>query len=247
MLAFGSRHGQPVVLKVIKHGGDEWDSGEILRAFEGSGVVRVYESVPGGMLLERAVPGESLVRLATSGRDGEATAILANVIKQMPATAASSRCPTVHDWANGFTGYLQSGDEQISRDLVQDAHATFVELANSQRDVRLLHGDLHHDNVLRDVKRGWLAIDPKGVVAEVEYECGAVLRNPVEDPDLFTSPGVIDDRVAVFARMLGANPHRILRWAYAQAVLSAIWDIEDGGACPDGAIALATRLRRLLS
>ncbi|OFW18755.1 MAG: hypothetical protein A3G21_12445 [Acidobacteria bacterium RIFCSPLOWO2_12_FULL_66_21] len=247
VLAFGSRRGRPVVLKVVRREGDEWDSGEILQAFQGHGVVRIYEFVAGGMLLERAMPGESLVPLATSGRDAEATAILAKVIKQMSPTSASSQCPTVHDWAKAFTGYLQSGDEQISRDLVQDAHGAYMELENSQREVRLLHGDLHHYNVLRDARRGWLAIDPKGVVAEVEYECGAVLRNPVEDPDLFTSLGVVENRVEILARTLGASAHRILRWAYTQAVLSAIWDIEDGEACPHGAITLAARLRRMLS
>jgi streptomycin 6-kinase len=45
--------------------------------------------------------------------------------------------------------------------------------------VRLLHGDLQHYNVLLDRKRGWLAIDPKGVVAEGEFELGAALRNPI--------------------------------------------------------------------
>ena len=40
-------------------------------------------------------------------------------------------------------------------------------LCESQRDVRLLHGDLHHDNVLLDAGRGCLAIDPTGVTGEV--------------------------------------------------------------------------------
>ena len=42
----------------------------------------------------------------------------------------------------------------------------------------LLHGDLQHYNVLLDKDRGWVAIDPKGVVGELEYEVGALLRNP---------------------------------------------------------------------
>jgi streptomycin 6-kinase len=153
----------------------------------------------------------------------------------------------VEHWAEGFDSYLQSGDDQIPRDMVDDAHSGYVQLANSQRDVALLHGDLHHYNVLRDSTRGWLAIDPKGVVAEMAYEIGAVLRNPTERPDLFASPVVIEKRIRLFARVLPVDADRILRWAYAQTVLSAIWAIEDGGACPDHAIALATTLRRMLS
>jgi len=43
---------------------------------------------------------------------------------------------------------------------------------------RLLHGDLHHDNVLFDSRRGGLAIDPKGVIGELKYEIGAALETP---------------------------------------------------------------------
>ena len=70
----------------------------------------------------------------------------------------------------------------------------YVDLSGSQRSTRLLHGDLQHYNVLFDTDRGWLAIDPKGVVGELEHEIGAVLRNPDERPDLFLSSSVIERR-----------------------------------------------------
>jgi streptomycin 6-kinase len=57
ILVFGVSDGRSVVLKVLKHPSDEWNSGAILDAFEGRGAVRVYEQMPGAMLLERASPG----------------------------------------------------------------------------------------------------------------------------------------------------------------------------------------------
>jgi hypothetical protein len=42
LIGFGTRGDQPAVLKVVKQPGDEWRSGEILDAFDGKGVVRVY-------------------------------------------------------------------------------------------------------------------------------------------------------------------------------------------------------------
>jgi streptomycin 6-kinase len=78
-------------------------------------------------------------------------------------------------------------------------------------------------------ERGWLAVDPKGVVGEVEYEMGALLRNPVELPDILTSPAIIERRIDAASRRLGLDAARVLRWAFAQAVLSAIWMVEDGG------------------
>jgi streptomycin 6-kinase len=92
----------------------------------------------------------------------------------------------------------------------------------------LLHGDLHHYNVLRDSQRGWLAIDPKGVIGEIEYELGAGLRNPCERPEVFTRPAVIERRVKQFAGKLPINQHRALAWAFSEAVLAAIWCVEDG-------------------
>lgn len=76
ILAFGHRDNQPVVLKIVRDDGDEWRSGEILEAFEGKGVVRVYDYVGGAIVLERLSPGNSLVNLALN-RDDQATEILA--------------------------------------------------------------------------------------------------------------------------------------------------------------------------
>src|SRR2546426_3674205 len=75
-LAFGRRESQRVVLKVLKNEGDEWRSGEVLDAFEGKGVVRVYEYMVGAVLLERLSPGGSLVGMALGGEDDQATDIL---------------------------------------------------------------------------------------------------------------------------------------------------------------------------
>jgi streptomycin 6-kinase len=229
LVAFGRRGDLPVVLKVVRKPGDEWHSGEVLRAFGGRGVVPVYEHVPGAMLLQRLQPGTPLVRLALDGRDDEATAILADVIRRMsPSHERLGAFPTVQDWGRAFDWYLASGDRQIPLALVQQAQEQYAELAESQRDVRLLHGDLQHYNVLFDHDRGWTAIDPKGVVGELEYEIGAMLRNPGARPDLFASAGIVERRIACFNARLGLDPDRVLRWAFAQAVLSTIWSVEDG-------------------
>jgi streptomycin 6-kinase len=83
--------------------------------------------------------------------------------------------------------------------LVEAAHGVYDRLAATQRHERLLHGDLHHGNVVFDRERGWLVIDPKGVVAELEFELGAALRNPWDRPALFTDPGVIRRRARTLA------------------------------------------------
>jgi len=235
VIAFGARDNQPVVLKVIKQPGDEWHSGEILQAFAGHGVVRVYEQTPGAVLMEQLEPCNSLVEMALNGKDEEATDILADVIQQMSSIESSKSAreswkafKTVQDWSKGFERYIGTGDDQIPMELVEAGHFMFSHLCASQRWPRLLHGDLQHYNVLFDSSRGWVAIDPKGVIGELEYEIGAVLRNPGEWPELFLARATIERRLKAFSNKLNLDYERMLAWSFAQAVLSAIWDIEDG-------------------
>ena len=228
LIAFGLRDAKPVVLKVVKQPGDEWRSGEVASMFGGGGMTRVLEYDQGAALFERIVPGMALVELVRQGNDVGATEILADVVASMAPNAAPSWCPTVRDWARGFTWYLGSGDTQIPAPLVRRAAEIYAELCATQRATRLLHGDLQHYNVLRDQHRGWLAIDPKGVVGEVEFELGAMLRNPVELPDSVSNQASLEQRIAILCSRLGLDPGRVLRWAFAQAVLSAIWGVQDG-------------------
>ena len=132
------------------------------------------------------------------------------------------------------------GDERVPRALLEPARRIYTDLCATQRNPALLHGDLHHYNVLSDRARGWCAIDPKGVVGELEYELGAALRNPLDHPDLFAKLDVVERRLDHFGLVLGIDASRARGWGFAQAVLSAIWHTEDGsGAELEGALALA--------
>ena len=228
LIGFGVRGGMRVVLKISKQDGDESHSGEVLKAYGGEGAVRVYESETGAVLLERLEPGEPLVSLVKNGRDDEATNILAEVIMKLANHEAPIGCPTVTDWGRAFDRYLQSEDKQIPREIVAEAREMYDELASSQRQTMLLHGDLQHYNILFDNRRGWVAIDPKGVIGELEYELSAALRNPIELPDVFANPDTINRRLETLTIALNLDHDRTLRWSYAQSILSAIWDIEDG-------------------
>jgi len=226
-IGFGVRAGVRVVLKITKVSGDESHSGKVLRAFGEDGAVRVYESETDAVLLERLEPGEHLVELVKRGEDEAATRILAQVIGQLAHHEAPPESPTVADWGRGFDRYLESGDQQIPRQLVLDARNLYQNLTSSQRTTMLLHGDLQHYNVLFDNERGWIAIDPKGVVGELEYELGALLRNPVELPEFYTNPAVLNRRLEILTDLLHLDHSRARNWSFAQSVLSQIWNIEE--------------------
>ena len=97
LIAYGGRGTQPVVLKVCRRNGDESRAGEVLEAFAGPGIVRVYAHHEDVLLLERLIPGTPLVSLVRSGKDEEATDILADVVRKIAPAATSSAIWSIED------------------------------------------------------------------------------------------------------------------------------------------------------
>jgi streptomycin 6-kinase len=229
-IAFVRQHGEPRALKIFAPNSDETNAAAVLAHYGSHGAVRVLGHSAHALLLERVEPGLSLTGRVIAGDDDGATAILCAVMQALHrGPPPGGRFPSVEDWGEGFARFRERGGPLPPLlPLVERAEALYDELARSQGARCLLHGDLHHYNVLHDAKRGWLAIDPKGVTGELAYETGALLRNPCEDASLFATPAVIDRRVRILCERLPLDRARVLGWCFAQAVLSAIWAVEDG-------------------
>jgi streptomycin 6-kinase len=116
----------------------------------------------------------------------------------------------------------------LPRDLVERATALFVDLCADAPRV-LLHGDLHHDNILRSDREGWLAIDPFGVWGDPGFEAGAMLYNP--DPERHDDRllGLVPARIEQLADGLRLPIDRIVAWGFVMAVLSEVWTTEGDG------------------
>jgi streptomycin 6-kinase len=221
-----------------------------LRVYDGRGAARLLaaDEERSAMLLERLRPGLSLARL---GDDEEATRIAARVMRALwrrPPVGHSFR--SVRDWAAGLVRmrrHFGGGTGPFPRKLTEKAERLFAELLDSMADEVLLHGDLHHWNILSAEREPWLAIDPKGIVGEPAYEVGALLRNELDwvtkkpDPQRLTAR-----RVAILAEELNLERERTLAWGVAQAVLSAWWCVEDHMDCHEGAIACAEIIDQVL-
>ncbi|MGH6972965.1 MAG: aminoglycoside phosphotransferase family protein, partial [Caulobacteraceae bacterium] len=138
---------------------------------------------------------------------------------------------TVADWGAGFSrnraAALSAGLEKRLLDL---AEGLFFDLVASQATPILLHGDLHHYNIVRDEARGWLAIDPKGVLGEPAYEAGALIRNPIGEPGLCADSGVAARRASLIAGRLEWDRKRIVGWGFSQWMLAVLWALHGGGA-----------------
>lgn len=210
---------------------------EVLRCAAGRGSIRVLDADAGlgALLLEAAVPGTALTRLVLDGHDEVATAIAARVMRgfRHPPPPAHG-FPTLADYALAFGGHrhLYGGSGPLPAAAVDTAERLYAELIASQADPVLLHGDLHHDNILaaggsRPGGAGWLAIDPKGVVGEPAYEVGAFLRNPWQLLELPDPQRLVTRRVDQLAEALELPVERVRGWGYAVNVLSAVWSVDD--------------------
>ncbi|SDT79582.1 aminoglycoside phosphotransferase family protein [Actinoplanes derwentensis] len=135
----------------------------------------------------------------------------------------------------------------VPRHLVVRAAGLFGELCASATGRVVLHGDLHHDNVLAAEREPWLAIDPHGVVGDPGYEVGALLYNPDPAGTDDTVLDLAETRAEQLADGLGMPVERVLAWGFVKGVLSEVWTFEGDGVANTRALRLAERLLPLLS
>jgi streptomycin 6-kinase len=246
VLAADSSRG-PVVLKLGVPRDDMVTEALSLVHYASAGAVPVIEAEPerGILLMERVRPGRPLLDLAAED-DVKATELAIDVFRRWRRPPPNKEpFPTLEHWGRAFASFratFESLPMPIEADLLDLGERLFFDLAASSGPRVLLHGDLHHDNILSsDTGLPWRVIDPKGVLGEAEYEVSTFLGNP--DPQLAgKEPGLLERRIRQFADGLGYDRERLRDWGIAYHVMSAVWSLEDGAGDGAGAIATARAL-----
>jgi streptomycin 6-kinase len=201
--------------------------------WDGDGAARVLAQDGAALLLERATGERSLVAMAGDGRDDEASRILCAVAARLHAPRGGPP-PELIPLPRWF-GALEPAAAREGG-ILRRAAATARELLAAPQEVVVLHGDIHHVNVLDFGPRGWLAIDPKRLVGERYFDYANLFCNP--DLAIATAPGRLARQASVVAAAAGLERARLLRWILAWAGLSAAWYLEDGET-PELALAVA--------
>ena len=218
----------PIVLKLMADKRELFNEQRALLYYKGNGCIKLFDSdfEKGALLLETVEPGNSLSTLFPEN-DDKATFIAVDVIRKLHSAplVEENNYPTIGNWLSVLDRFNHS---LIPGKSIEAAQELVADLLRSQDKLYLLHGDLHHGNILLKNNDEGIAIDPKGVVGGIEYEIGVFLRNPFmkllkED----NVPEIISERIHLFADNLKLDPQRILKWGYIQSVLAACWAIED--------------------
>ena len=171
--------------------------------------------------MEKLVPEISLNYLLKKGNDEEATRIISQVILDLQSsdTLHQTNYQHISEHISSFN-FLRG---HIDTNIIDSVESIFNELCADRSHDIILHGDLHHGNILLDGARGWLAIDPKGEAGELAYELAAALRQPLESPQIFLTPEQTDRRVRIYCERLGVERKRVLGWCFARNCSAALW------------------------
>ncbi|MDY0884829.1 aminoglycoside phosphotransferase family protein [Dongia soli] len=227
------RDHMPAMLKIARE--SEEQRGPIaLEWWDGLGAARVFERDAHAVLMERAIGSRSLPAIAYGGGDDEATRILC-------ATAALLHAPrtkppplelvSLETWFVALWPLAAHGRTPYQSLLRQSAAAARLLLDTPQEEI-VLHGDLHHGNVLDfGTARGWLAIDPKGLYGERGFDFANILCNPEPEDDkepVALRPGRFARQIDIILDLTGLDRARLLRWVQAYGGLSAAWYLNDG-------------------
>jgi streptomycin 6-kinase len=218
------RQGPQAAMLKIARSQHEIDGGALMAWWAGEGAARVLAREGEALLLERLPAQRSLAAMARDGQDDEATRILCTVAGALHAPRAAPTPQSLYPldvWLRALAPAAATHGGVLGASL--EAATT---LLAQPREVAVLHGDLHHENVLDGGDRGWLVIDPKGVLGERTYEFATTIMNP--DAETAFRPGRIARQAAVVAEAARLEPQRVMRWLLAHAGASAAWCMQDG-------------------
>lgn len=226
------KDGSTAVLKIGVPNRELTSEIHALSLYNGQGACRLLEAdaEKGMLLLERLRPGTMLAKLED---DDQATGIAAEVMKTIHRPAPpQDGFLCLRGWFDelkklrprfgGGTGPFPEKSFAVAEGLIRELFA-------EEHPQVLLHGDFHHFNILLS-GRGWLVIDPKGVLGPAEYEVGPLLTNP-NNVILEESQAIqrTERRIAILSERLGFEPQRLRAWAICHSVLSSFWDLAEDG------------------
>ncbi|MCZ7467709.1 aminoglycoside phosphotransferase family protein [Agrobacterium sp. O3.4] len=243
--------GSPAVAKVLKKKGleDSLRGADFIAWRAGVGCVELLERSDDILLMEHA--GAETLRdvLFRDGDDDAATEIAADVLLQYHQPSQQTPPSSLLTLPLYFESLFRKAEQDRTsgvESIYIEAAAMAQELIDRQRDVKPLHGDLHHENIMRS-GRGWIIIDPAGLIGDAALDVANMFSNPLDRFDLTRSEARIASMAAIFSRALQRDERVLLQYAFAYGCLSAAWHEEDSNAEErDNELAVAATVKTVL-
>lgn len=236
---------QPVILDGVKAmlkfptGEEERRGASAMVYWAGDGAAKVLKGDGKAQILERLANDISLTAMAEGGQDSEATTILcaaaAALHTERPGANQPSSLAPLDRWFESLNKAAARADQNQA--LFAAGQAIARALIGKPEKIVVLHGDIHHANVLHDPVRGWLAIDPKGLIGDHGYDYANMLCNPTAA--IAQAQGRLLAQAQVVSSCSGIALERVLRWVAAYSALSVAWSIESTPQHVEAGLAMA--------
>lgn len=175
-------------------------------------------------LMEHIIPGLSLKSQMKTLKDDQATIIICKAILDLQTQQHSN---THFKHLSELAKSLTVLDKIYDKKLLDHAKSLFHDLTIDRSQDIILHGDLHHENIISS-GNDWKVIDPHGYRGDPAAEVGAMIRNPWDCfPTEHSLSKTIQRRLDIMSAQLPFDPQKIKAWAFCMTVLSAAWTVEN--------------------
>jgi streptomycin 6-kinase len=215
------------VLKIPKGKGIEGErlGATALKYFGTDGAVKCLKSDKHVQLLDY-IDGDMVRVLVDRGKDNQATQIIAGVVKKLhnPRNRKKPQLVSLRDHLKDL--YLCSEKNDTDSHYKWAVHLA-NNLLNTVKFETVLHGDIHHENIMHSSKYGWIAIDPKGLYGDPHYDLANCFNNPIGHEDLIQNPERINIMATIFSDELGYDKKRLIQFACIHMAASSAWHLSN--------------------
>lgn len=171
-------------------------------------------------------------QLVRSGKDDQATEMICELLNQIHFDRRERTGRNLTSLEERFSKLFLRAEKDdqtgVKNSLFIEAAREAKELLRNQQDMVVLHGDVHHENILCSKKRGWLLIDPKGLYGDRAFDALNVLFNPPEMPEVVLCEERLVRTAEALSRGLKIDLNKLWRFAFAYGCLAMVWCLEDG-------------------
>lgn len=222
-----SRYGK-VILKILNDIGieDELPGTYFLKNCNGYGSVKLFEFDEKALLIEY-LPGENLYQYSKAGSELKASKVFCEIIKKIHDIKEINHATKLINYKNLFKIFDRIEFPVKLKELMDKGKNISKNLVSSQCKEVLLHGDLHHENVISRANGKFVCFDPKGFIGDPAYELGTTLKNPWDYPQISQDIILFQERAKYFSNELNLPYERIVGFAFVHLCLSIAWAIED--------------------
>lgn len=195
----------------------------------GKGAVRLLDRTQTAALLEDA--GTLMLRdYRLEHGEAASNSVVVDVLNRLHAASPAPFPGELTSLKRHFQSlYARAADasDPLS-DVFSYCTAIADDLIAAQTNVRPLHGDLHHENIIADDTGVWRAIDPQGLIGDPAYDVANIFGNPDGALADIVDPARIITLARLFAKTIGCSEDKILRYGIAHAGVSVCWSLEGG-------------------